>query len=49
MLMSAARGRAEPEMKSSFDFLTPICYRLVVGIFHLSLTVQRLIDFFDYH
>jgi hypothetical protein len=47
MSISAARGRAGPEMTSPFDSLTPICYRLAVGIFRLSLTVQKLFDFFD--
>jgi hypothetical protein len=40
-------GRAGPEMTSPFDSLTPICYRMVVGMFRLSATVQKLFSFFD--
>jgi hypothetical protein len=35
MTISAARGRARPEMTSQFDFLTPIWYRAACETFHL--------------
>lgn len=49
MMISAARGRATPEMTSPFDYLTPIWCGSPVGIFCLSLTVQKLFDVFDLH
>jgi hypothetical protein len=39
-------GRARPEMTSTLDFFTLICCSLAVGIFCLSLAVQKLCDFF---
>ena len=35
------------EMTSSFDYLTPILYRLSFEIFRLSLTVQKLFECID--
>jgi hypothetical protein len=49
MSISVAMGRAGPEMTSPFDSLTPNCYTLVNGIFRPSVTVQKLLEFFDYH
>jgi hypothetical protein len=48
MILAAPR-RARPEMTSPLDSLTPIWYRLAVGVFRLSVTVQMLFDFFDRH
>jgi hypothetical protein len=39
MTISAASGRAKPEMTSQFDSLTLIWYRLAAGIFRLSVAV----------
>jgi hypothetical protein len=47
--ISAARGRARPEVKTPFDSLTPICDRSVFGIFRSSFTCPKLFDFFDLH
>jgi hypothetical protein len=38
--ISAARGRARPEVKSPFDCLTPIWYRSVLEFFDYLLPVQ---------
>jgi hypothetical protein len=38
--ISADRGRVRPEVKSPFDFLTPIWYRSVLEFFNYLLPVQ---------
>ena len=47
----AARWRPRAKMTSPFDsptpILSPILYRLSVGIFRLSLTVQKLFECID--
>jgi hypothetical protein len=47
MTISVARVRARPEAMSPFDFLTTIRCRSAVGFFRLSLTVQKLFDYFN--
>jgi hypothetical protein len=43
--ISAARGRARPEVKSPFDSLTPIWYRSVLEFFDYLLPVQSYSTF----
>jgi hypothetical protein len=43
--ISAARGRARPEVKSPFDCLTPIWYRSVLEFFDHLLPVQSYSTF----
>jgi hypothetical protein len=43
--ISAARGRARPEVKSPFDCLTPVCYRSVLEFFDYLLPVQSYSTF----
>jgi hypothetical protein len=43
--ISAARGRARPEVKSPFDCLTPIWYRSVLEFFDYLLPVQSYSTF----
>jgi hypothetical protein len=45
MSSAVAGGHAGSRITSSFDSLTPILYRLAVGIFRLFL-IQKLFDFF---
>jgi hypothetical protein len=43
--ISAARGRARPEVKSPFDSLTPIWYRSVLEFFDYLLPVESYSTF----
>jgi hypothetical protein len=43
--ISVARGRVRPEVKSPFDFLTPICYRSVLEFFIYLLPVESYSTF----
>jgi hypothetical protein len=49
MLFSAAKGRAGQEMTLPFNFLTPVWYRLAIEVSRLTLTVEKLCDYFGYH
>jgi hypothetical protein len=41
MSISAARWCAGPEMMSTFDFLTPICFKLAFGTFRVEVCTDR--------
>jgi hypothetical protein len=47
--ISAARGRARPEVKSPFDSLTPTWYRSILEFFDYLLLSKKLFDFLDLH
>ena len=46
MLISEARGRPRPEVSAPFNSYTSSFYSCSVGIFRLSLTVQKLVHIF---
>ena len=47
ILILTDRGRCRPEMTAPFDSLMPSFYMCSVGIFRLSLTVQKLFHVFN--
>jgi hypothetical protein len=45
-VVSSIRGRGKPEVTSPFDSETPLLHWWSVDIFCLSLSVQKLLNFF---
>jgi hypothetical protein len=49
MTISAARGRARPDVMSQFDLLHPIWYCWPLEFFVYQSPFEKLFDFFDLH